>query len=219
MLYNSGLRRSFMHSLALAATVAALSIALPPTAKAQITWTITVDKPATGTKPGYLLSCANSATPLTTVPCPNTDPTEINVNRNDTVYWQIGSTSNLEMWIVNDDLIVDDASGTATHHHHAKKGTPPERDGGHVDVNAPVSADKHKYSVFAYDLTSKFLYYDDPRIIIGGTGIQESLRALNTKCVALRERLKHSPEEEEEAGALCQQIEALEKSLESKEKK
>jgi hypothetical protein len=219
MLYNLVLRRSCKHSLALAATVCALCIALAPTAKAQITWTITVNAPSSGSAPTYTLSCLASGTTHPPVPCPNTNPTLITVNRVDSVYWQIGSTSNLEMWIVNDDLIVDDASKTATHHHHAKKGTAPEQDGGNIDVNAPVSADKHKYSVFAYDLSSKSLYYDDPRIIIGGTGLEESLHALDTKCVTLRKNLEHNPEEEEEAGALCQQIEALQKSLESKKKK
>lgn|ERR1700735_5050335 len=218
MLFNLIHSCSCKRHLAAAMTVVVLGIAFAPTAKAQITWTITVDKLATGTKPGYSLSCATSTTPPIPVQCPSTDPTEIKVNRNDTIYWQIGNTSNLEMWIVNDDLIVDDASGTATHHHHAKKGVAPERDGGNVDVNAPVSADKHKYSVFAYDLNSKFLYYDDPRIIIGGRGLEESLHAIEKNCETLRDKLEHGPNAAD-AKALCQQIEALQESLESKKKK
>ena len=220
MLHNSVLSRSCERRLALAITAVALGIAFAPTAKAQITWTITIDKPATGTKPKYTLSCKTSITPPTTVQCPNTDPTEINVNRNDAVYWQIGSTSNIEMWICHDDAIVDDASGTATHHHHAKKGTAPERDGGNVDLNAPVSKDKHKYSVFAYDLNSEILYYDDPRIIIGGSGIEVSLRAIEENCETLRQKLESlDAEDAKDAKVLCQQIVALEESLESKKKK
>lgn len=221
MLYNSVLSRSCKHRLALAITVVALSIAFAPAAKAQITWTITVGVPGTGTAPTYNLSCLATGTTTPPVPCPSTDPTVITVNRNDSVYWQIGSTSNIELWIIHDDAIVDDASGTATHHHHAKKGTPPERDGGKVDINAPVSTDKHKYSVFAYDLNSKILYYDDPRIIIGGSGIEASLGAIEMNCEALRKKLEAGPDAEDakDANALCKQIEALQESLESKKKK
>jgi hypothetical protein len=151
---------------------------------------------------------------LPPVPCPNTDPTVITVNRDDSVYWQTGAPS-IEMWIVHDDAIVDDSSHNPTHHHHAKNG----RDGGNIDINAPLAGGvKHKYSIFAYDGSTKNLYYDDPRIIIGGSGRVESLRALDAKCETLRKKLEHSPEGEE-AGALCQQIEALQKSLESKTKK
>ena len=166
MLHKSVLSRSCKHRLALAITVVALSIAFAPSAKAQITWTITVGAPATGTTPTYNLSCLATGTTTPPVPCPNTDPTVITVNRDDSVYWQTGTTS-IEMWIVHDDAIVDDASGSPTHHHHAKNG----RDGGNIDINAPVLAGvKHKYSIFAYDGNTKNLYYDDPRIIIGGGG-------------------------------------------------
>jgi hypothetical protein len=214
MLYKLVLSRSCTHGLALAAIVAALSIALAPTAKAQITWTITVNAPASGNAPTYNLSCLATGTTHPPVPCPNTDPTLITVNRDDSVYWQTGAPS-LEIWIVHDDAIVDDANDCPTHHHHAKNG----RDGGDIDVNAPISAGaKHKYSIFAYDWHTKNLYFDDPRIIIGGSGLEESLRALNTKCEALRKKLEHGPEGDE-AGELCQQIEALQESLESKKKK
>lgn len=216
MLYNSGLR-TFMHSLAFAATVAALSIALAPAAKAQITWTITVNAPGSGNTPNYTLTCLPTGTAGTPGPCPNTDPAVITVNRDDSVYWQTGAPS-LEIWIVHDDAIVDDSSNNPTHHHHVRNG----RDGGKIDVNAPVSAGtKHKYSIFAYDSTTKNLYFDDPRIIIGGTGLEESLRAIEKNCESLRDKLEHGPDEAvaTDAKALCQQIEALRESLESKKKK
>jgi hypothetical protein len=145
-----------------------------------------------------------------------TDPTTITVNRNDAIYWQTGS--NIEMWIIHDDAIVDDAQGNATHHHHAKKGTAPERDGGNVDMNAPISGTPHKYTVFAYDLTTKNLYYDDPRIIIGGSGLEQSLDAIESACLTLSDKLKNTPYDGA-AGDLCTQIKTLEESLESKKKK
>jgi hypothetical protein len=183
-----------------------------PAAKAQLTWTITVSEPSSGTKPKYDLSCQQAGTP---VACPNTDPTVIDVNRNDAVYWQIGSNID-ELWIVHEDAIVDDASGKATHLHHAKKGAGGQ-DGGNVDMNATVSATTaHKYYVFAYDHT-KILYYDDPRIIIG-TGLVTSLNAIEINCNALVKKLENSPGAKD-ARDLCQQIKALEESLRPKKEK
>lgn len=207
MLYTSVLGRSCKYRLALAITLAALSVAFAPNAKAQITWTITVGVPASGTTLTYNLSCVPT-------PCPSNDPTALTVNRIDSVYWQTGAAS-IEMWIVHDNAIVDDnTSHKPTHHHHAKNG----QDGGKIDINAPVSPVPNKYSIFVYDGNTKILYYDDPTIIIGGSGLEQALSSIENKCISLRDELKNGSEAEK-ARALCQQIKELEESLDSKKTK
>jgi hypothetical protein len=170
--------RAFLPRFIHAVTFAALAVALALPAKAQTTWNITVNIPSSGgTKLTYTVSC-------TPAPCPNTNAAAITVALGDSVYWI--TDQHAEMWIVHEDAILDkNNSNTATHLHHVKNG---QSDGGKTDgVNAKKNS-SHKYYVFLYD--NRTLYYDDPRILIGGVDaaldknierIERQVRDLNVK--------------------------------------
>ena len=139
--------------------VVALTAAFVLPAKAQRTWNITVNIPSSGSKLTYGLTCVPA-------PCPNNPPdgTEITIALGDEVYWST-SQRNAEMWIFHNDPILDeDHSGHATHLHHGKNATV----GGVTHAGTPPSSTKHEYYVLVYTDTGT-LYFDDPRIIVGGS--------------------------------------------------
>ncbi len=198
--------------VAFALTFLASAFGFVSATRAQTTWTITVAATGAGPKPKYSLQCTSSLTGAV-IACPNNpSPDEITINMNDTVKWC--TKAHNEVWITHDDPILDDSSGQKTHHHHAKDNI---CDGGPVDKGTLVDpTTKHEYYVFAFDSQNKNLYVDDPRIIIGGTGLEDSLRAIHSVCEDLRSQLAGATEATKgKAKDLCVKIEALLHSLES----
>jgi hypothetical protein len=212
---------SLLRRPCMAFALAFLASALASTARAQrstpppITWTITVDLSGAPPTPKYTLQCtpADPSNPPSGCPNNQNDPKEITVSPKDKVRWQ--GSSNTDIWIIHEDDVLYDKNTNFTRHHHSHNGTP---DGGEVDDD-PAAADStpHEYYVVAYNSQNQKFFYDDPRIIIGGTGIENSIRAIYSDCAKLRSKLDRSSHAEQ-ANHLCEQIEHLLKSLEQKDK-
>jgi hypothetical protein len=185
---------SLLRRPCMAFALAFLASALASTARAQrstpppITWTITVDLSGAPPTPKYTLQCTPADPSNPPSGCPNNQNDPKEITVSPKDKVRWQGSSNTDIWIIHEDDVLYDKNTNFTRHHHSHNGTP---DGGEVD--------------------------DDPRIIIGGTGIENSIRAIYSDCAKLRSKLDRSSHAEQ-ANHLCEQIEHLLKSLEQKDK-
>jgi hypothetical protein len=191
-----------------------------PSAEAQTTWIVTVDVTSGSDTPTYQVTAASGGTGNTCAPSPNnTQGTngDVYVCPNDTVFWTAktkkdgNGAMHHHMIIRQEDDILDKAKGgDPIRIFHAREG---KQDGGPIDDIAGYG--EHEYSVFIFDKNGPELYVHDPKIIIGGTTLENELAKLEKTLAPLLDKIAKDPKaserEKQLAAKVQKQIDALKK--------
>ena len=130
-------------------------------AAAAPTWTITIHETGSGQKPYYTVSppartgkCSDPENPAPTAAM-------LTVCPGDTVQWNVAPNASANLLLYTEESCLQDANGASQW----------------FDSKAPILAtvnphaaagEQYKYYVSVYDDSSKHLYVDDPKFIIGG---------------------------------------------------
>jgi|SRR5580704_2355492 hypothetical protein len=231
MPYTPILLPRFKRCMVLAIAVAAICAALSSNASAQTTasthaqttWTITIDATGPGPKPaGYTVDFTpkTGGCPLAEPPSPTPNPTSLSICENDIVQWVAVTRKNAsgnmksEMSVFHEHTILLDPNygGKPNQAYHASDGQPTQP--ATVDPNASVNPNvSHEYYVAVFDKVGRRWYVDDPKIIIGGVGIDELIALIKKECSEQHQRAHADASDKTTVSELCKQVEDLENRL------
>jgi hypothetical protein len=193
---------------------------------AQTTWTITIDATGSGPKPaGYTVDFTpkTGGCPLAEPPSPPPNPQNLNVCANDIVKWVAVTKKNAsgnmksEMSVFHEHTILLDPnySNKPNQAYHASDGQ--ATDDALVDPNATVNPSVgHEYYVAVFDKVNGAKgkwYVDDPKIIIGGVGIDDLIARINKECSEQQQLAHADASAKTTVRELCKQVEDLENRL------
>jgi hypothetical protein len=210
---------------------AALSVVSVSTASAQriasthgpTTWTITINATGNGPKPaGYTLdfSPPTGGCPLAHQTNPAPDPQNLAVCAGDIVQWVAVTQNNAsgkmksEMAIFHEHTILLDPyfGNKPNQAYHGSDGQKTEP--ATVDPNATVNPNtNHEYYVAVFDKVSGQWYVDDPKIIIGGVGVDDLLNKINKECSEQQQQGHADRSAKPTVSELCKQVQELENRL------
>jgi hypothetical protein len=174
-------------------------------AEAQTTWLITVDVSSGSDTPTYTIQNTTGGNGDT---CDASHPTndgkkykgDIYVCPQDTIFWTAvtknGSDGKMHHHMIireEDDILDKVTGGDSSRIFHAREGA---HDGGPIDGICSVNDScqgKHEYSVFIFDKTGPELYVHDPKIIIGGTTVDDEIVKLEKTLVRLCDEIIADP--------------------------
>ncbi|MGC1451709.1 MAG: hypothetical protein WA830_16880 [Candidatus Sulfotelmatobacter sp.] len=168
--------------------------------EAQTTWLVTVDVTSGSDTPTYQI-IPTEGTGDTCDPTQKNKGTsgDIYVCPDDTIYWTAktkkdgNGNMHHHMIIRQEDDILDKAKGgDPIHVFHAREG---KQDGGPIDDTAGYG--EHEYSVFIFDKNGPELYVNDPKIIIGGTTLEDELVRLEKNLTPLLAKIANDPKASE----------------------
>lgn len=214
LIFGTGRRRFLIYATAIAAFVVLLAF----TAKAQTTWTVTVNVSSGKERPVYTLSSNPSGAPncAGTNPSPKPSVEYLYVCPHDTVNWVAkASTVAYSLTVYFKQPVLDDGTSSVptppTQVLHGSN-TQPQPAGGPIDNNALPNT--YEYSVGVFDPAANHLYVHDPKIIIGTGGGPEYLRnQMIGDCDQLKGRV--DADAESDAIKLCKEIDRDVKALEN----